>query len=49
MFEREPITKLVKKKNLIAYKHNKFWFCVDTLRDKIVLENIYKKNKKKFY
>ena len=48
MFEREPITKLVKKKNLIAYKHNKFWFCVDTLRDKIVLENIYKKNKKQF-
>ena len=48
MFEREPITKIVKKNNLIAYKHNKFWFCVDTLRDKIVLENIYKKNKKKF-
>jgi glucose-1-phosphate cytidylyltransferase len=46
MLEREPITKLVKNKNLIAYKHNKFWFCMDTLRDKIVLENIYKKNKK---
>ena len=46
MFEREPITKLVKKKNLAAYKHENFWFCVDTLRDKNVLENIYKKNKK---
>ena len=45
MFEREPITKLVKK-NLAAYKHENFWFCVDTLRDKNVLENIYKKNKK---
>ena len=46
MFEREPITKFVKKKNLAAYKHENFWFCVDTLRDKNVLENIYKKNKK---
>ena len=46
MLEREPITKLVKKKNLAAYKHENFWFCVDTLRDKNVLENIYKKNKK---
>ena len=31
MFEREPITKLVHKKNLTAYKHESFWFCVDTL------------------
>ncbi len=46
MFEREPITKLVRKKNLTAYRHESFWFCVDTLRDKIVLERIYKKNKK---
>jgi glucose-1-phosphate cytidylyltransferase len=46
MLEREPITKLVKTKNLIAYKHNSFWYCMDTLRDKIVLENIYKNNKK---
>tara|TARA_B110000858_G_C17598998_1_gene379195 strand:- start:35 stop:751 length:717 start_codon:yes stop_codon:yes gene_type:complete len=46
MFEREPITKLVRKKKLAAFKHNSFWFCMDTLRDKIVLEKIYKKNKK---
>lgn len=45
MFEREPITKLVRKRNLIAYRHESFWFCVDTLRDKIVLEKIYKKKK----
>lgn len=48
MIEREPITKLVNSKNLIAFKHKKFWYCMDNLRDKIVLENIYKKNKKKW-
>ena len=46
MIEREPIKKLVKAKKLIAYKHKDFWYCMDNLRDKIVLENIYKKNKK---
>ena len=46
MIEREPIKKLVKAKKLIAYKHKDFWYCMDNLRDKVVLENIYKKNKK---
>jgi len=46
MIEREPITKLVKAKKLIAYKHKDFWYCMDNLRDKIVLEKIYKKNRK---
>ena len=46
MIEREPIAKIVKAKKLIAYKHKYFWYCVDNLRDKIVLENLYKKNKK---
>jgi len=45
MLEREPLTKLVKAKKLIAYKHKNFWYCMDNLRDKVVLENIYKKNK----
>ena len=46
MIEREPIAKIVKAKKLIAYKHKYFWYCVDNLRDKIVLENLYKKDKK---
>ena len=46
MIEREPIKKLVNAKKLIAYKHKDFWYCMDNLRDKIILENIYKKNKK---
>ena len=47
MFEREPMQKLVKKKQLIAYKHKDFWHCVDTIRDKNILEEMYKK--KYFY
>ena len=34
MLERSPLTKAVKTKNLAAYKHTGFWFCMDTLRDK---------------
>ena len=48
LFEREPMEKLTKKRNLIAYKHNGFWKCVDTLKDKLYLEEIYKKNKRKW-
>ena len=36
MLEREPIQKLIKKKNLMAFKHNGFWMCMDTSRDKQV-------------
>jgi glucose-1-phosphate cytidylyltransferase len=42
MLERFPLTKAVKKKSLAAFKHNGFWFCMDTLRDKNVLEKLIK-------
>lgn len=45
MLEKSPITKAVKTKNLVAYKHYGFWFCMDTLRDKKVLEKMVKNNK----
>ena len=32
--EREPLTTLGKKRKLSAFKHNDFWQCMDTLRDK---------------
>ena len=41
--EREPFEKLTKKKELIAYKHDGFWQCMDTLRDKEILEKKLKK------
>ena len=45
MLERKPFQKLTKIKNLMAYKHYGFWQCMDTMRDKKVLENLWRKNK----
>ena len=42
MLEREPVQRLLKKKNFMAYKHKGFWMCMDTARDKKVLEKILK-------
>jgi glucose-1-phosphate cytidylyltransferase len=45
MLEREPFQKLTKIKNLMAYKHYGFWQCMDTMRDKKILENFWRKSK----
>ena len=44
--EKEPFTLATKKKQLLAYKYNGFWQCMDTLRDKVILE---RKIKQKSY
>ena len=36
--EKEPLTKLGKLKELNAYKYDGFWHCIDTIRDKEILE-----------
>ena len=46
MLERDPIKNLVKKNELVAYKHNGFWQCMDTLRDKNLLNAIWKQKRK---
>ena len=46
MLERQPLQKLVKKKQLKVYKHKGFWKCMDTSRDKNVLEKILKRMRK---
>jgi glucose-1-phosphate cytidylyltransferase len=46
MLERKPLEKLVKKKQLIAFKHKGFWHCMDTLRDKLFLEDLIRIRKK---
>ena len=38
MFEREPLEKAARLGQLKAYKHNGFWQCMDTKRDKDALE-----------
>tara|TARA_E500000178_G_C17036417_1_gene763653 strand:- start:1070 stop:1759 length:690 start_codon:yes stop_codon:yes gene_type:complete len=45
ILERTPMQVISKKKKLGAYKHSGFWQCMDTLRDKEILEKLIKKNK----
>ncbi len=44
MFEREPLETLAKENQLMCYKHEGFWQCMDTLRDKQKLENLWAEN-----
>ena len=43
MLEREPLEKLAKIGELVAFKHYGFWQCMDTIRDKILLNKLWKK------
>ena len=43
--EREPMEILTKKNQLIAFKHNDFWQCMDTVRDRDFLNNIWQSGK----
>ena len=45
-FEREPLQRISKLKSLYAFKHKGFWQCMDTLRDKEILEKKLKKLEK---
>ena len=47
ILEKSPLEKACKNKNLTAFKFKGFWQCMDTLRDKQVLEKILKKRKNK--
>ncbi len=46
MLENEPMTKIAKTGKMFVFKHNGFWQCMDTLRDKIYLEKLWKKDPK---
>lgn len=41
MFEREPMEKLAERKQMNAFKHYGFWQCMDTQRDKSLLESLW--------
>lgn len=41
VFEREPLERVADEGNLIAYKHEGFWQCMDTVRDKQKLEELW--------
>lgn len=44
-FEREPLEELSSQGQLIAYQHDGFWQCMDTMRDKETLEALWQSNK----
>ena len=46
--EREPLEVVTSKKQLAAFKHEGFWQCMDTKRDKDNLNKILKRKKIKF-
>jgi glucose-1-phosphate cytidylyltransferase len=45
VFEREPLEKLASDGQLVAYKHMGFWQCMDTMRDKRFLEELWSQGK----
>jgi glucose-1-phosphate cytidylyltransferase len=46
VFEREPLENLAKDGELYTYRHKGFWKCMDTLRDKTQLEQLWDTNPK---
>ena len=43
--ERDPLEKLTQIKKISAFRHQGFWQCMDTKRDKELLDEILKKKK----
>lgn len=41
LWEKEPLEALAAAGELAAYRHDGFWYAMDTLRDKLVLEEIW--------
>ena len=40
-WERTPLQRLTTDGQLMAYRHESFWQCMDTLRDKRLLEKLW--------
>jgi glucose-1-phosphate cytidylyltransferase len=43
LFEKEPLERLARDRQLAAYKHGGFWQCMDTLRDVRLLNDLWDK------
>lgn len=41
LLEREPLENLARDDQLMAFKHEDFWQCMDTLRDKHLLDSLW--------
>lgn len=42
-WEKAPLETLAKEGQLMAYQHPSFWQCMDTLRDRVLLEDLWQK------
>lgn len=45
ILEREPLENLANDNELVAYRHSGFWHCMDTIRDRDNLNNIWASGK----
>ena len=41
VFEKEPLMKLAEQGQLMAYKHDGYWQCMDTKREKEKLDELW--------
>lgn len=45
MFEQGPLTRLAEEGQLMAYHHQSFWQCMDTMREKQILSELWQSGK----
>jgi glucose-1-phosphate cytidylyltransferase len=44
-FEKEPLSSLARDRQLVSFKHDGFWQCMDTFREYEMLNDLWKKGK----
>jgi glucose-1-phosphate cytidylyltransferase len=47
-WEKGPLEKIANDHEMVAYKHRGFWKCMDAMRDKIELEQLWESNQAKW-
>ena len=45
VWEQEPLEHLAQGGELVGFRHNRFWSCMDTLREKTILEDLWASGK----
>lgn len=45
VWEKEPLEQLTKENQLTGYRHERFWSCMDTLKEKVHLEDLWQSGK----
>lgn len=48
MWEESPLVGLTENDQLVSYKHHGFWKCMDAMRDKLELEELWETNQAKW-